>query len=186
MIAWAKRHPNFGDQLLVNAHSNAFDSPLTKGVLGLVGVSTGPLVPTAGYQRYAADSATRFPGLQGTADLSSYDAMERVLEALRQVHGDLSHREHRFRQALVRRHFVAPNGQPMYLDGRRQAIVQTYLRRVERDAQGKLVVRQIGVFPNVEQTFGGYFSQDTPPPSRHPLCRRWTPPAWVSSVPTTR
>lgn len=155
-------------------------------MLGLVGVSSGPLVRTAEYHHYANASASAFPGLQGTADLSSYDAMKRVLEALGQVHGDLSHRGRRFRRALARLHFTAPDGQLMSLDGRRQAIVQTYLRLVEKDARGRLVVRQIGVVPNVEQTFGGYFGPTTHPPSRHPLCKRRKPPTWVNSVPTTR
>jgi branched-chain amino acid transport system substrate-binding protein len=112
--------------------------------------------------------------------------MEPVLEALQKVQGDLAHGERPFQKALARLRFRAPNGVTS-LDARRQAIAPIYLGRVEKNPRGKLVVRQIAVLPNVEQTFGGYFSPATPPPGRtQPKCKRWKPPAWVKSVPTTR
>jgi len=184
MRALAKRYPSFGKRLLVNA---AALGPPTHRMLRLVGVSTMPLQPTpkspAG--RFNAASQSYFPGIG--ADFYSYDAMEPVLRALEQVHGDLSNGERRFQKALAGVHFRAPNGETS-LDGTRQAIAPTYLERVEKDAQGKLVVRQIGVIPGVEQTFGGYFGPGTPPPGRkQPACKHVTkPPPWVSSVPTTR
>jgi branched-chain amino acid transport system substrate-binding protein len=184
MNAWAKRHPRLGKWLLVNADSDAFERPLTDGMLGLVGVSTLPLHPTAKSPagRFAAASEGAF---HMQADVYSYDEMEPVLEALVQVHGDLSHGERPFRKALARLHFRAPNGETS-LDRRRQAIAPVYLRQVQK-RRGKLVVRQIGVVPNVEQTFGGYFGPKTPPPGRNqPTCKRRKPPPWVNSVPRTR
>jgi branched-chain amino acid transport system substrate-binding protein len=188
LTAWAKRRPrwSYARQFLVNADNADLKLPLRKGMLGLVGVSSGPLVPTAELHRFVAASKRAFPGLQATPDLSSYDAMERVLEALQRVRGDLSKRERRFQQALARLHFTAPNGQAMSFGARRQAVTSTYLRQVKRGVNGKLVARQIALVPNVEQTFGNYFSPATPPPSRHPVCKRGTPPPWVKSVPTTR
>jgi branched-chain amino acid transport system substrate-binding protein len=180
--ALAKRYPHLGDRLLVNLYQ-----PLNDGMVGLVGVSSWPLAPTAGSRRFASSSAHAFPGRPAYfADFYTYDAMEPVLEALKQAHGDLSHGERRLQQALARLTFRAPNGTTS-LDGRRQAIAPIYLGRVEKNAHGTLVIRQIGVVPKVEQTFGGFFSPATPPPSRRlPACRRGTPPAWASSVPTTK
>jgi branched-chain amino acid transport system substrate-binding protein len=189
MNAWAKRYPRWGQRLLVNADqfsSDALKGPKRDGMRGLVGVSNWPLdpAPTSPAGRFATASARFFPGM-GTADFYSYDEMEPVLEALKQVHGDLSQGQRQFRKALAQLHFSAPNG-PTTLDARHQAIAPTYLRRVERK-HGKLVVRQIAVIPKVEQTFGGYFSPTTPPPGRNqPVCRRRKPPAWVSSVPATK
>ena len=151
---------------------------------GLVGVSTWPFAPTAASRRFEAASARWF-GHGNHADFPSYDAMEPLLEALRLVHGDLSHGERPFQRALERLTFHAPNGTTT-LDARRQAIVPNYLGQVQK-RHGKLVVHQVAVIPNVEQTFGGYFSRKTPPPGRQqPTCRRRKPPAWVSSVPATR
>jgi len=181
-------HPRLGRRLLVNMDpsARALLGPLTEQMLGLVGVSMWPLRPTPATRLYAASSARFFPDLNGRADFSSYDAMEPVLEALQKVHGDLSYGERPFQKALARLRFRAPNGVTS-LDARRQAIAPTYLGRVERNAHGRLVVRQIAVLPNVEQTFGGYFTGTTPPPGRQePGCVRRKPPAWVNSVPTTR
>jgi hypothetical protein len=42
------------------------------------------------------------------------------------------------------------------------------------------VMRTMRVVPDVEQTFGGYFSGTTPTPTRTtPACRRATPPLWA-------
>jgi len=186
MAALERRYPRLGHRLLVNADlsSDAFTGHLTNRMIGLVGVSTWPWTPTPESRAFTAASKRHFGGTK--ADFYSYDEMEPVLEALAHVHGNLSEGEGQFQTALARLHFRAPNG-PTSLDARHQAIAPTYLGRVDRNAQGKLVVRQIAVIPNVEQTFGGYFRPTTPPPSTtRPGCRRRNPPPWVSSVPATR
>jgi branched-chain amino acid transport system substrate-binding protein len=181
-------HPRLGERLLVNMDpsARALWGPLTEQMLGLVGVSMWPLRPTPATRRFATAAKSAFPDLHGRPDFYSYDAMEPVLEALQKVQGDLSHGERPFQKALAGLRFRAPNGVTS-LDARRQAIAPIYLGRVEKNPHGKLVVRQIAVLPNVEQTFGGYFTPATSPPGRtHPKCKRWKPPAWVNSVPTTR
>jgi branched-chain amino acid transport system substrate-binding protein len=194
MKSWAKRYPHFGTRLLVNAVGlgDAFSGKdelkgsVRNGMQELVGVSNSPLDPTPESPdgQFRAMSKSEFPGLRGHADYYSYDAMEPVLEALERVHGNLSNGQKLFRKALARVQFPAPNGETS-LDKRRQAIAPTYLDRVER-RHGKLTVRQIGVVPNVEQTFGGYFGPKASPPGSKPVCKREKPPAWVRSVPTTK
>lgn len=181
--ALERRYPRY--PLLVNMDPYSLQNgPLTGRMRGLVGVSNWPLASTADSRRFAARSKRFFPG-GPKADFLAYDEMEPVLEALNHVHGDLSHREGPFQKALARLHFRAPNG-PTTLDARHQAIAPMYLGRVEK-VHGKLVVRQIDVVPNVEQTFGGYFSPKTHRPGRtQPACKRRKPPAWVSSVPATK
>jgi branched-chain amino acid transport system substrate-binding protein len=184
MNYWAELHPRLGKWLLVNADSDALEGPLTERVRGLVGVSILPLHPAAKSPAGRFEAASKH-AFHMQADVYSYDEMEPVLEALEKVHGDLSHRQRAFQTALARLTFLAPNGTTT-LDGRHQAIAPTYLRQVQK-RHGKLVVRQIAVVPNVEQTFGGYFRSKMPPPGRQqPACMRRKPPAWVNSVPTTR
>ena len=150
-----------------------------------VGASTLPWAHTAASRRFATASNLHF-GDPNEADVYTYDEMEPVLEALKKVHGDLSHGEKRFQNALAQLRFRAPNGTTT-LDERHQAIAPIYLARVEKDVHGKLFVHQFRVVRNVEQTFGGYFSPTTLPPSRRlPACKRRKPPPWASSTPTTR
>ena len=63
----------------------------------------------------------------------------------------------------------------VHLDHNRQAIGPSYLSRVT--ARGMRTVR---VVPEVEQTFGGYFTAAGQPPSEtSPGCVRRAPPAWA-------
>ena len=108
-----------------------------------------------------------------------FDSVEPVVEALEQVHGDLSRGERRLMAALADLNFASPEG-PRRLDSRHQAIGVIYLGKMSRGKNGKLFVRQIRVVPNVDQTFGGYFSGRTPAPSRtRPACRHGNPPPWA-------
>lgn len=106
--------------------------------------------------------------------------MAAVVEALEQVGGDLSDGQRRFQAALARVELPdAPSG-PVRLDERRQAIAPAYLARFERQDDGSFAGLPFRTIANVEQTFGGYFTPDSPPPGRDsPECRRGNPPAWA-------
>src|SRR5262249_19044914 len=106
----------------------------------------------------------RFPGLgePGTpADfpivLTYYDSVEARLRALEPARGA----DAGFMPALAGTRLDAPNGS-IRLDRDRQAIVSTYLSRIEVAANGGPTFRTFRVFRNVEQTFAGYFSAKTP------------------------
>ncbi len=150
-------------------------------MLGVIGVSPSPLTADPSWQRFTSELAKTFPhaGALPFLVFSEYDAMKAALEALDQVHGDVSHGERRFMATLGHLKLDASVG-PIRLDTRRQAIGPTFLGTVARDASGRLVVRQLRVVPGVEQTFGGYFSPTTPAPSRtQPVCKRGRTPAWA-------
>jgi branched-chain amino acid transport system substrate-binding protein len=178
--AYRKRHPDIGRHVLTGAFS-LFFVHLDDRVRGLV-VGT-PFLPGSGYppwRRYAAAITKSFPGLAGPSgfDLSYYDATEPLLEALEAVRGDLSDGGRRFRQALQELRFDAPNG-PIHLDRNRQAVGPNFLLRIEMSG-GKFRAVPFRVVPNVEQTFGGYFSGSSPEPSRtQPACVRRPPPVWA-------
>jgi hypothetical protein len=105
--------------------------------------------------------------------------MEAALVALERVHGDVSDGERRFKAALSHLVLDSPNGR-IRLDSHRQAVGPSYLSRIELDKHAQPVVRTLRVVPDVEQTFGGYFSRDTAQPSSlAPACKRERPPPWA-------
>ena len=79
--------------------------------------------------------------------------------------------------ALARVELDSPAGR-VRLDANRQAIAPSYVSRLATDADGE--PRTLGVLPDVEQTFGGYFKPGDPPTSRTtPACRKGDPPPWA-------
>jgi branched-chain amino acid transport system substrate-binding protein len=136
------------------------------------------------WRRMRQEFAHSFPGVLPSGStpaeyplvVAYRNAMEAALEGLERVDGDPA----RLKAALARVEIDGPTGR-IQLDANRQAIAPVYLSRVERDARGKPVVRTLRTVPDVEQTFGGYFSSTTPPPTRAtPACKRATPPPWAS------
>lgn len=149
------------------------------------GTNSNPGTPEAAYADRLAKAFPklfRFTGLSTPGagfGLAYTNAMEAVLQALAQVHGDLSNGESRFMAALERVELDAPNGH-IRLDSNRQVVAPNYLNRLTRDAAGKLTVHTFLTVPGVEQTFGGLFSASSSPPGRSsPPCRRGQPPPWA-------
>jgi branched-chain amino acid transport system substrate-binding protein len=187
VAALSRRRPDLS-RSLVGGASVLFEN-LDARMLGVVAVSASPLTASPSWHRFTSELVKTFPhaGALPFLVFSEHDAMEAALEALEQVGGDLSHGEHRLMAALARLKLKASVG-PIRLDTRRQAVGPAFLGTVARDASGRFVVRQLRVVPNVEQTFGGYFSPTTPAPSRtQPVCRRGHPPSWArTSAAVTR
>jgi len=121
-------------------------------------------------------------GLASSSFAISYtNAMEAVLRALDEVGGDLADDQRRFMAALAEVELDAPNGR-VRLDENRQAIAPNYLHRLENNAQGNLVPVDFRVIADVDQTLGGLFDPDDPPPGRDtPRCERGSPPPWASA-----
>ncbi len=68
------------------------------------------------------------------------------------------------------------------LDQNRQAIFDNWVVQITPPPAGTNVpgIKTIEEVPNVNQTFGGFFSPTTPPPSRtQPTCVKKTAPPWV-------
>ena len=81
-------------------------------------------------------------------------------------------------EALARLKFDSPEG-PRRLDSNHQAIGVIYLGKMVRGKNGKLTVRTIRVVPNVDQSFGGYFSGTTAVSRTQPSCKRGHVPSWA-------
>jgi branched-chain amino acid transport system substrate-binding protein len=155
----------------------------------VVGVVTAGM--TAGdstrpeYTEYADGLAEAYPDLEGTASsvfaYGYYTAMEAIAQALEEVEGDLSDDHAAFREALTNLELAAPLG-PIKLDDNRQAIMDNFLQQIVADNTGDGVpdVKTIKTIPEVDQTFGGFFSPDTPSPDRDdPKCEKTDPPPWT-------
>jgi branched-chain amino acid transport system substrate-binding protein len=137
------------------------------------------------YKEYADALADAYPDLAGTASsvfaYGYYTAMEAIAQALEQVDGDLSDGHAAFREALASLELDAPLG-TIKLDENRQAIMDNFLQQIVEDNNGDGVpdVRTIKTIPEVDQTFGGFFSPETPSPDRtNPKCEKADPPPWT-------
>ena len=85
--------------------------------------------------------------------------------ALETVGGDLSDNHAALREELSTMTLDAPYG-PVTLDENRQAIVDTFVAELVLEDDGTLSQQTLAVVPGVDQTFGGTYSADTPPPER--------------------
>jgi branched-chain amino acid transport system substrate-binding protein len=155
----------------------------------VVGVVTAGM--TAGdsqessYLDYANGLGEAYPDLEGTASsvfaYGYYTAMEAIAQGLEQVDGDLSDDHAAFREALSNLELDAPLG-TIKLDENRQAIMDNFLQQIVADTTGDGVpdVKTIKTIPEVDQTFAGFFSPETPSPDRtNPECKTATPPPWT-------
>jgi len=71
------------------------------------------------------------------------------------------------------------------LDDNRQAISDVYVKEIVKDANGDGTpdVRTFRKIPQVDQTFNGFFTPDTPAPDRtNPKCEAGEAPPWVGNA----
>jgi branched-chain amino acid transport system substrate-binding protein len=155
-------------------------------VVGVVtaGMTAGDSQEPA-YLEYSQGLGEAYPDLEGTASsvfaYGYYTAMEAIAQGLEQVDGDLSDDHAAFREALANLELDAPLG-PITLDENRQAIMDNFLQQIVEDTTGDGVpdVKTIETIPQVDQTFAGAFSPETPSPDRtNPPCEEGTPPPWT-------
>jgi branched-chain amino acid transport system substrate-binding protein len=159
---------------------------ILKRAVGVVNAGPGPAESTwPGVREYMSSLGKAYPNIVALEPsifgIAYYDDVQAVLKALEQVHGDLTGDERRFQTALGNVQLGGPYG-PIRLDANRQAVAPNYLAQLQRDGKGGYVLRTIGVVPNVDQTFGGYFHTNGPLPSRtYPPCKHGNPPPWARS-----
>jgi branched-chain amino acid transport system substrate-binding protein len=95
-----------------------------------------------------------------------YAAGIALAQALEEVGGDLSNDQAALREALSNIELDLPYG-PVTLDENRQAIVDTFVAQLVLDEEsGEVVQKTVYIVPGVDQTFGGTYSSETPPPER--------------------
>ena len=95
--------------------------------------------------------------------------------ALRQVNGDLSNNQAKYREALAKIVLDAPNGK-IKLDSNRQAIGTNFVTEVVDDGKGALFSKVVKVIPDVNQTLGydpAVFAKIGLPSRTVPECKKY-------------
>jgi branched-chain amino acid transport system substrate-binding protein len=155
-------------------------------VVGVVtaGMTSGDSTEPA-YLEYTKAIEETYPDLAGTGSsvflYGYYTAMEAIAQGLEQVDGDLSNDHAAFREALAGLTLDAPLG-PIKLDENRAAIMDNFLQQIVADNTGDGVpdVKTLKRIPEVDETFAGFFTPDSPSPDRDdPKCATATPPPWT-------
>ena len=100
-----------------------------------------------------------------------------LIKALEAVKGDISGGQKALQEELARTTLPAPYGE-IKLDDNRHAITDVFYQQLY-EKEGKLAVKTVATVPQVDQTFGGTFSPETPPPGRDfPECQKKDLP-WI-------
>jgi branched-chain amino acid transport system substrate-binding protein len=141
--------------------------------------------PGPAWTRYLRDAHAAFPHyrgqLAGPADIYAYDAVELALEAIAQVHGDLSHGERQLMAALPRvlPHVQTPSGS-LHFDRNQHAVGPNYLVEDMPGASPTSLPRTMRVIPDVDESFAGYFTAHSPPGGENqPICHKGPVPRWA-------
>jgi branched-chain amino acid transport system substrate-binding protein len=163
------------------------DGTLMHGARNLEGVVAASYAPAAQgspeVETYLRDYAKAYPGAPADdareALVIDYrNAVEAVLDAFEQVHGDLSGGARRLRQQLARLR-TRLLGVPVQMDGNRQAVVSTSIVRLGRASGGVPELTDVRTVPGVDQSVGGLVPATYVPTSAGQSCRRATPPPWA-------
>jgi branched-chain amino acid transport system substrate-binding protein len=115
-----------------------------------------------------------------------YTGMTALIKGLEAVNGDVSDQS-KLQQELADVTLTgeeAPWGD-VKLDERHQAISDVYVKKIVKDANGDGVpdVQTFRRIPEVDQTFNGFFTPDTPAPDRtNPKCETGEAPPWVGNA----
>ena len=111
-----------------------------------------------------------------------YDAAEAALQSLEAIGGDLSDGHAAFRETMSGLTYESPHG-TVTLDANRNAIADIFVFQAVEDQNGDGVpdLATLKAIPQVDQTFAGFFSEETPTPDREsPESAAGTPPPWTS------
>jgi branched-chain amino acid transport system substrate-binding protein len=186
-VAALKAYLNFGGKISGKAMggSSVLD-PTAFGVgpqlAGLVGGSPVPLGgSTPEWTDYVDGFGKVYPKVAAESlfTVLYYNGMEAILRALEKTDGDLGGNEEDFRKALDGLKPAFPNGN-VKLDENRNSIQPAYVVQVV-DKGGELGFEVKNEISDVDETFGGLFGADSPPPSRdEPGCEKGNPPPWAS------
>ena len=111
-----------------------------------------------------------------------YNAAWALIKGLEAVNGDISDQS-KLQDALKSVTLDAAWGE-IKLDDNRNGVADNFVKEIVPDTNGDKIpdVKTIRKIPGVEQTFGGTFTKDTPPPDRtNPKCQKGNQPAWVGN-----
>ncbi len=150
--------------------------------------------PTAGdsttpeAQAYVKEIEAVYPEIAPLASsvfvYNYYNAAEALLQGLEDVDGNIGGGQKELQNALKDIQLDAAYGQ-IELDDNRNGIADNYVKRIVADTNNDKTpdVQTFRQIPAVDQTFGGFFSPETPAPDReNPVCEKKDPPNWVGKA----
>jgi branched-chain amino acid transport system substrate-binding protein len=111
-----------------------------------------------------------------------YNAAWALIKGLEAVNGDITDQS-KLQDALKSVTLDGAWGE-IKLDDNRNGIADNFVKEIVPDTNGDKIpdVKTVRRIPGVEQTFGGTFTADTPPPDRtNPKCKKGNQPAWVGN-----
>jgi branched-chain amino acid transport system substrate-binding protein len=159
----------------------AFMRAYGRRLSGVVSTSFIPAgAPDHSLASYRAAFARAFPALPpGFSDssvvLGYHDAVEALLQAIEQAHGDLGANGEGLAHALASLRVQLPRG-IVTLDRDRQAVTAVPLVRLG-GKQG--AITPVATANGVEQTYGGLLSEAPPPGPGTQRCVKTSPPSWA-------
>jgi branched-chain amino acid transport system substrate-binding protein len=109
-----------------------------------------------------------------------YTAAWALIKGLEEVNGDIADQA-KLQEALTGVTLDAPWGE-IKLDDNRNGVADNFVKEIVPDTNGDKVpdVKTVRRVPGVEQTFGGTFTADTPPPDRtNPKCEAGAEIPWL-------
>ncbi len=171
----------FDDPLVLKEVSNAVTGAYTAGPTAAD--SNDPKV--ADYVKQLDDAyGKEISGLASSVFVYNYyNAAWALIKGLEAVKGDITDQS-KLQEALNTVTLDAPWGE-IKLDENRNGIADNFVKEIVPDTNGDKIpdVKTIRQVPGVEQTFGGTFTADTPPPDRtNPKCEKGNQPAWVGNA----
>jgi branched-chain amino acid transport system substrate-binding protein len=113
-----------------------------------------------------------------------YIATEALALALEEVNGDISGGQKKLQEALANVEFDAAYGH-IALDENLSAISNNYVQQIVKDQNGDGTPdpKTIRILTDVDQQFGGLFTEEAPAPDReNPKCEKGNPPEWVGNA----
>ncbi|MGH2947306.1 MAG: ABC transporter substrate-binding protein [Solirubrobacteraceae bacterium] len=174
-----------------------FDDPLVLEEVGdsLIGATTSGMTAADSsepeVEQYIEDIRTAYGDELAGAGPSVftygyYTAMTALLKGLEAVNGDISDQA-QLQEALAE---VTLSGEEapwgdVSLDDNRQAISDVYVKEIVEDANGDGMpdVQTFRRIPDVDQTFGGFFTPESPSLDRqNPPCEEAEAPQWVGNA----
>ncbi len=144
------------------------------------GFGTGPGLQTEqalAYEEIMAKWHPELPAADGFV-YNYYNAAWAMIQGLEAAGGELSQLQANMPTELQSAYevtdaggSVVPTGGIVQLDDNRQAIQDQYPLQIVEGEDGAPTTAVVGMVPNVDQTFGGVFTESSPPPGRQqPPC----------------
>jgi branched-chain amino acid transport system substrate-binding protein len=152
------------------------------------GIGTAPGLKTKQATAYEAIVARWHPSLPAAVGYAYnyYNAAWATIRGLRASRGRVGVAMQRAMPRSNRSGYEVSDGGLVKLDSNRQAIQDQHPAQAVRGADGTPTLSVIGMVANVDQSFGGVFTEKSPPPGRtHPPCRKRSLP-WQAKIRVVR